>query len=323
MATQKPLEQMIPEIIEHFNNYADYLDFNYRIYKVLQGQLKHEVECSLQKEIISKPALHRALQRIPSINILKKTTEKLSKVYIERPVRLANNKTDRDIMDNIVRSTHMDSMLSEANAIYNAANSFAIEPYIEGKKHKLRILAPHQFLPYSDNPSNPNEMTVFIKLLGRRVEHVGPVFNDDGTLLKDQESREVDVLALYSDKEFLIIDSLGGTRTDIMSEMGIPSRNNTLGRIPFVYKSKSKLQLIPFPNQEGFDMSVLVPKLLTDLNYAVQFMSHSIIWTKNTELEGQALNPDSVIHLGDTTADGGDPEINTIDPKIDIENNLR
>jgi len=108
-----------------------------------------------------------------------------------------------------------------------------------------------------------------------------------------------------------------------MKEMGITSTVNPFGRIPYIYKSKSKMELITYPNQEGFDMSVLVPKLLTDLNYAVQFMSHSIIYIKNAELGEQYLNPDAVINLGRADQDGNDPEIGTVDPKIDISENLK
>ena len=119
------------------------------------------------------------------------------------------------------------------------------------------------------------------------------------------------------------MDSAGGVRLDVMKEMGITSTRNPFGKIPFIYKSRSKLELIPYPNQEGFDMSILIPKLLTDLNYAAQFMSHSIIYTKDTDLQEQVLNPDTVINLGNSDPDGNSPEIGTIDPKIDIVENLK
>lgn len=318
MATQKPLSEMVPDILEHVRRHTDMLEFNLRIYRVLEGQLRKEVEDSLRKEIISSSALNRALERIPPINVLRKAVDKLSKVYIEAPVRLTDNATDQDVMSAIARESNMDKVMMNANRIYNAQNAFALEPYIENGKHKVRVLAAHQFLPYSDDPRNPMQVTVMVKILGQETITVPAEYDMNGNLIHQERMREVDLYALYSDREYLIVDSDGRVRIDKMRNMGL-SGKNPFGRIPFVYGNKSQFQLVPFPNQEGFDVSILVPKLLTDLNYAAQFMSHSIIWSKNADLAGQEINPDAIVDLGDSNADGGEPEIGTIDPKVDIE----
>ena len=329
MPTQRPLRDMLPDIISHIEQYSEYLQFNLRLYHVIEGQIKEEVEKSLRNEIISTAALNRALQRIPPINILRKATEKLSKVYIEPPVRMADNKTDRDIMHNIARTGSLNQVMAVANFMYNAQNSVAVEPFVQGDKHMFRVLAAHQFLPYSDDPSNPNNMTVGIKLLDTETREFLPQIDRNGKLTQKKEIREITIYALYTDQEFLIIDSGGDIRWDKMEAMGIEFNQfneipspNPFGRIPIVYRSKSKLKLIASPNQEGFDVSVLIPKLLTDLNYASQFMTHSIIWTKNADLSGQEINPDAIVDLGDTSADDGEPEIGTIDPRVDIPNNI-
>lgn len=322
MKTQKPLEQLIPDILEHYNKYLDLLNFNQRIYLMLEGQIREEVEQSLRREIISQSALRRALERIPPINILRKTTDKLSKVYIENPIRFADNETDQDIMANISRACNIDSVMATANRILNAQKMAALEPYIEDGKHQVRVLAGHQFLPFSDDPQNPNVMTVFIKLLGKDYVTRSAVYDEYGRLLEREDKREVTILALYSDDEFMIIDTGGAIRYDKMAEIGVTNTLNPFGRIPFIYIKTSTLELIPYANQEGFDISVLIPKLLTDLNYAAQFMSHSIIWSKNADLSGQEINPDAIVDLGDRSAEDGEPEIGTIDPKVDIANIL-
>ena len=74
---------MIPDIVEHIDKYTDLLQINQRIYDVLEGQLRTEVEASLRRELFSVRAFHRAKERIPSINVLRKTTDKLSMVYNE------------------------------------------------------------------------------------------------------------------------------------------------------------------------------------------------------------------------------------------------
>ena len=137
-------------------------------------------------------------------------------------------------------------------------------------------------------------------------------------LVTDEDDiKQVDLFQLFTDKEIIIIDSDGALRLDEMAKMGLDG-SNPIGIIPHVYLNKSRHELVPFPDTSGLDVSILVPKLLADLNYAAQFMSHSIIWTKNADLGNQDVNPDSVVDLGDTGPDGGDPQMGTIDPKVDI-----
>ena len=101
MPTNKPLRNLIPDILIHINNHQDYLQFNYRLYKIWEGQVKDEVEDSLKSEIISQAAYQRAIKRIPSINVIQKTTQKLSKVYANPPKRLTDNPVDKEILSNI------------------------------------------------------------------------------------------------------------------------------------------------------------------------------------------------------------------------------
>lgn len=319
------LEDKIPQILAHVRQHEDYLQFNFRLYRMFEGQIREEVEKSLREEIISYAAYERAIKRIPSINIIRKAVNKLSKVYVEPPTRLTDKKQDREIMDNIVKGSDFDVVMSTANEIYNLHKGCLIEPYVKDGCIKLRVLAYHQFLPFSDDMIDPTNMTVLIKFLGREKRVVEEVIYDtEGNRNETQKVvKEVEVMALYSDEEFMIIDSSGSIRRDKMEEMGITSTENPFGVIPAVYVNSSQFELVPYPNQEGFDISILIPKLLTDLNYAAQFMSHSIIYTKNTDISGQEINPDAVVNLGDDDPEGGKPEIGTIDPKVEYESILQ
>jgi hypothetical protein len=325
MKTSKPLVQLIPDILSHIEQWKPNLEFNFRLYKLMEGQIRKEIEDSLAKELISKAAYNRCIQRIPSLNILKRTTDKLSKVYVEAPKRKAQDEMDNELITILSKETNINVIMDVANKFYNGLFSFALEPYIEEDKHKIRVLSPHQFLVYSDSKTDKSKHTVFIKLLGTRVSTVVP-FNGptkDGSRQDTEQRPElVDIFALYSDTEFMIIDSSGSVRKDIMQEMNINSTRNEFGRIPFVYGKRTVTELMPYPNQPGFDFSILIPKLLTDLNYSAQFCSHSITWTKNVKLNNQEYAPDAVIDLGDTESDGADPEIGTITPTVDVQNQL-
>jgi len=40
MPTQKPLQDMIPELVEHIQSNMEYLQFNQRVFNVLEGFFK-------------------------------------------------------------------------------------------------------------------------------------------------------------------------------------------------------------------------------------------------------------------------------------------
>lgn len=315
---------MLDELITYIDERKDYSVFNQRVYKVNEGQLKDEVKKSLAKEILSSSAYSRCIQRIPGINILTKTVDKLSKVYTDTPVRATDKPSDQTIMDNIVKFSDLDRTMLESNRMFNAQNMSAVGPFIEKKRIQFKVLGGHQFLPFSDDPVNPLNMTVFVQFMGTQQKLQGPVYDAQGNVVQEDSVKLVDIYALYSDDEFMIIDSDKTIRNDMMSARGFTSTANPFGKIPFVLITNTKLQLIPFTNQEGLDTAILIPKLITDLNYAAQFMSHSIMWTKNTHLEGASINADAIINLGDKEgSDGGDPEIGVIDPKTDIDGVLK
>ena len=316
---------MIPDLVNHFNKCKAHLEFDHRVFKAYEGQLKAEIEDSLRAETLSKWALARCLQRIPEVNILIPATNKRSKLYSEDPVRYTTKDQDLKLMNAIAKEMDFNYTMLKANRILNAQNRTAVEFYADNGQHKARVLAAHQFLPYSDDPVNPCRMTVMIKLMGQAKSiKQGLATDADGRdRSQDNEIDLVDLLACYTDNEFLIIDTSGGIRFDKMEEMGLSSTINPYGVIPFAYFAKSDYQLIPFVNQAGLDMAILIPKLLTDLNYASQFMSHSLIWYKNADLEGAEVHPDAMINLGSTERDEHDAEIGTIDPKVDIERVLQ
>lgn len=320
--TKKPLVDMIPDIVKHVSDHQGYLDFNFRLYKVYEGQIRDEVENSLRAEMVSNSAFNRARQRIPSINVVKKAVDKLSKVYASAPVRTAPD-SDRELLESLQKLFEIDRIMGMANVIYNLHRSTALEPFVQDGKQSLRVLAAHQFLPFSDDDSNPLNMTVFIKFMGTD-KSLGPVTTRDGRRENDKNNPdEVTIMHLFSDREFLIIDSEGRVRPEKMADHPWSNGVNRMGTIPQVYLNKSKFELVPYPNKSALDISILIPKLLTDLNYAAQFLSHSIIWSANADLSGAEIHPDTIINLGDSRDGEGTPQLGTIEPKVDIESVLQ
>ncbi len=322
MKTRKPLEALIPDILDHYRNYWQQMQFELELYKMYEGQIRVRVQESLKREMLSTSGYNRAIQRIPSINIPKKVTDKLSKVYSQAPIRFSEK--DLDLIEQFSRKLHLDAEMAQANRMGNLNHRSAIEIYEQDGIQRVRVLNAHEFLPFSDSIKNPTEMTVFIKLLGREIAQKEVISDSNGNRdLDTDQITMVDVFAIYSEDEFMVIDSSGAIRGDKMSEMGATSTKNPFGVIPFIYINTSHSELVPFPNQTASDIAVLIPKLLTDLNYSAQFLSHSVIWTKNTNIEGSEINPDAVVDLGDDDANGASPEIGTINPVTDIDGVLK
>jgi hypothetical protein len=322
MKTQQPLETLIPEIKRQFERYNEQLQFDLELYQMHEGQIRKYVERALKDEIISQQAYNRAIKRIPSINLPKKVTDKLSKVYSQAPIRFTSKQ--KELMEEFATDLNLNEIMAEANKWSNLNKRCAIELYQEEGVQKLRVLPAHKFFVYSDSPKSPNKMTVFCKLLGREIKEMTTVTDRKGRRVTNEDDiRLVDIIACYTDEEFLIIDSDGTVRADKMEKMGITDRKNPFGVIPFCYINKSKTELMPYPNQTAADMAVLIPKLLTDLNYAAQFLSHSIFWAKNADLQGIEFNPDTVVDLGDDSADGASPELGVIRPETDIDGVLK
>lgn len=322
MKTSKPLRQLIPDIIRHYQRYRSQLEFDLRLYKMYEGQIRKEVEESLSKEMLSKSAFGRAVERIPSINIPRKVTQKMSQVYKESPIRVTPNKADQELMEGFVKNMYINSVMNQGNHMSNLNKRSAIEIYIEDSKQKARVLPAHQFLTYSDSKISPDDPTVWIKILGVEEKRRDTVADENGrrTTTEDRITF-VEILALYSETEFMIIDTDGQVRTDKMEQMGAVNTTNPFGVIPFVYLNKTPTELIPFPNQTLFDIGVLIPKLLTDLNYSAQFLTHSIVWTKNVDLNGGEINPSAYIDLGDDKPEaegGGSPQLGVTTPETDI-----
>lgn len=319
--TRKPLRDLIPELLLYINNNREQLAFDLRLYRFYEGQITEEIRNSLALEMQSSAAFNRAIQRIPSINIVKKVNDKLSKVYNEPALRSCNKPEDTDILKAIASRAGLENQLITANRMTNLSRRSALELYIDEDTLKVKVLAAHQFLVFSDDLKTPNKPTVFIKMLPNATKRsVIEVDRNGNKIPAYEEVSVVSTYALYTSTEWMIIDSTGDIRADLMAEMGATSTVNPFGVIPFVYINTSKLELMPYPNKTALDVGILIPKLLTDLNYSAQFLSHSVIWTKNANLAGAEINPDAIVNLGDSDPANPSisPEIGTIDPKTDI-----
>lgn len=320
MPTRKKLADLVPAIRLHIMNHLEYLTYNNRLFLVHEGQLRKEIEDSMRQELTGK-SFTKAIRRVPSINLLQRIIDKLSRVYSERAKRTSAVASDEELVQYYEQTTCVDERMASANRIYNLQKCVALEPYLYNGKPALRVLPAHQFLVFSDDPENPTCPTVFIKFMGEADSF--PFTDRDGTKVQTDEVHRVQLYYLYSDQEFMILDSDGATRTDLMSAMQAP-RENPYGIIPFLYINRSDFRLIPVPDTDTLENTILIPKLLADLNYAVQFQSHSIFTAVDLDLPADmAMAPDTVWPLKSSEGATGQGRLDVVRPSIDIDGVLR
>lgn len=311
MKTQKPLRDLIPEIITHVATQAGRLHHNAQLLAAWEGRILPLVEESMQKEL-SPSAFARARQRIAPINLILKVVEKLSKVYSGEPSRTSE---DQSLVDWYVEILALNQQLSLCQKMFNLHKYTALEPYVADGKPALRIIPASRFTVYSDSQERNTEPSVFIKFVG---DCLGvEAYDSNGALLPRQQ---VALYYLYSDDEFLAVDSEGAVRQEFMGES---DGTNPYGQIPFVYVSASDFELIPTADTDMLPMAVGIIKLLTDLNYATGFMSHSVIYIIDAEASGLSANPDSVWMIKSSEGEGKTPSIGTIEPKVQVEATLK
>ena len=315
MSTQKPLSQMVPELLSYIKiEEQNRVIFNDKMMQIYNGNLLKFVEESCRIEYSDK-TFQKVIQRIPPINLLNKVVTKTSKVYDTEPDRSCNdNLIDEELLDYYEDTMGLDSKLQTANELLNLHKYFALEPYVAKNEPKLRILPANLFLVYSDDLVSPEIPTVFIKFMGS-IKKEAPQTDKYGKVLKNSETivRDVKLFYIYSDDEFMILDADGDIKE---------IRDNPIGQIPFIYCNSSSFELIPTPDSDNFNVTILIPKLLADLNFAVMYSSHSIVYGIDVDFPSDlARSPDDIWVLKSTTGVNGEattPSLNVLKPNVDI-----
>lgn len=320
--TQRSLHSLIPQLVEHVKNNRGRVEYANRLMTVDAGQLLPEIETALLREF--KPeTVEKMIGRIPCINLLTRITDKVSRIYDEPVTRSCAEDQDSEINQFYQDTMQTDTKMGQANRMYNLHESCAIEPYqdLQGRP-KLRVLAPNNFLVWSDDPTDPTNPTVFIKFMGDAERIATEEYIDnDGILHKASEDARVDLLYIYSDREFLIVDMDGNHRPDLTPEIYRSGRHK-LGRLPIIYVNQSTEHLLPLPNTDTLNNTTLIPILLGDLTFAVKYLSHSIVVVKDMKIPDDIdRNPDAIWDFKSLVDSDGEVQgsVDVLQPKIEID----
>lgn len=278
----------IKELLTFIKSKSEYLDYSVRIDQIFNGNLSYYLKKRLREDL-SPASYNEAVSRLNTVNILPKLINKLSQVGQSSIVNPVGSKSFEDAYHNL----KLNKTMQLANLNLNLFNCVAIEPIVNADLSITnRVLDATQFLVYSDDTTNPNRITHFIKIISM-----------------NQSSAHY---AVYTDAEYVEFDHNG----HVLVEM-----DNVYGRIPFTYTTRNTTKLMPSTQIDMYEMVTLLPLMLTDSNYALKFQAFSIIYALDADPADMKLSPNAIWFLR-SDEEGKKPEIGSIKPSLAIDDTI-
>jgi len=287
------------EIIEYVKANADFINTNNEALNIYEGNLLPYVDKILQTSL-SANYYNSIKDRVLPINILQRFIDKVSVTYAKSPSRISEDAREQEFVDFYREALDIDQSGYIADAYSNLFKGFAWEPYIDKNgKPAIRELPFNSFLVMSDSSVNPEEETVFIKLMGKKTE------SEDSMLLH-----------VYTDQEFDAFYMSGTEASEYLVENeGI----NVIGVIPFVYGKRQKNRLLPVLDSDMLKISKAIPVMLSDAAGAQMFQCFSILFGVDVNFDNAKMSPNVIWSLKSDRESDKTPQVGTIKPEADTQ----
>lgn len=297
------LKDEIGEIITYVKDQRDRIKHDSILIDIYEGNLLTYVENHLKREF-SDQTYKQVAPRIAPINVLTRIVDKMSKIYQQNPNReiVDGSENDELLLKQYESSFDIDENMNISNELMNLAKYSLVQVYLHQGMPKLRPIPNDKFTLMSKDvvdPTNPTHVILFA-----------------GTVKVGQD--EVEVWHIYTDNEFLVITEKGDILRDQMEMVNNPEGINPFGKLPFVYANKSKLRLIPKIDTDTLRMTLILPILLSDLNYAVKYQSFSIFFGIDINDENIVFAPNAFLRFKSDELTEKQPQFGTIKPQVDI-----
>jgi hypothetical protein len=300
-------------IIEIVKDHRSYFEHNHKIFEIMEGKLIHYLEKEI-KDSFSEETFKNIQDRVTPINFLRRIVDKLSKIYTKPPERKViiegmekTPEKDEKLLDYYEEKMEVNLKFSSWNEFFNAMKGSLAMPFVDSEtmEPRVRIIPYSQFLPISTDPDDPTKMTRLVVLMGEMMVDL------------NGKNEVKEVIYIYSDQEFLPVTMDG----DIIDSILLLNDNidgvNPYGKIPAAYVNRSINLLVPLADDDLFKMSLLLPILLTDLNFAVKFQCFSILYGINVDEENLKISPNAFWRF--KTEEGAEKvEVGSIKPTVDI-----
>ena len=288
------LQERIKFYIEYIKQNEDLIVKNHEKLRIYEGDLLPFVKSVMMKTL--SPHYYRQIEhRIMPINVLTRIVDKLSKVYISPPFRKDENY--QEFIDSMIDDLDLDLSMSQADEFSHLFKAYALEPYVDEGKARIRVLPADRFSVIGEDPIDPLRVTTFIKFMGKT--HNGH-----------------HLYYAYTANEFIPFTSNGDLYTQALDgNDGV----NPYGIIPFVYGNRSRLNILPLQDTDIMQLTLMIPILLSDLAGAIMFNAYSVIYGIDLKVDKLDKSPNAFWNFKtDSKAENPKPEIGTIKSDVDI-----
>jgi len=286
-------------IIKYVKDNASFLNKNAEALNIYEGNLLPYIDTILRTSL--SPNYYNAIKdRVLPINILQRFIDKISTTYSKSPSRLSEDAKAQEFVDFYSKALDFNQSGTIADAYSHLFKGFAWEPYVDKNgKPAIRELPFSSFLVMSESATNPEEETIFIKLMGKETD------SDDSMLLH-----------VYTDTEFDSFYMSGQEKTsDLIDNDGV----NIVGVIPFVYGKRQKNKLLPVLDSDMIKITKAIPVMLTDAAGAQMFQCFSILYGIDLSFENATMSPNVIWSLKSDVNSDKNPQVGTIKPEADTE----
>ena len=291
------------EQVTSFENKQRVEDDNER-FMIYNGRIRDAVKRAITKEFQLPETVQQLVGRIIPINITQKIINKLASVYNQAPVRTPKDKdlNDQELINLYQESFMIDQKMKFANRWFKLHKHTVIEPFVDHLGvPRMRALASQMYTPFSDDPLQPERMTMLVK--HAKISTTSP-----------KDSR----FHIWTDEMFVIVDGEGSPLLNEMVALNNPEGVNPFGVIPQTYIAEADDgNLIPISDDDLISMSIAIPLLLTDLAFASKYQLWSILAIIGAEAENVTFNPNTVMSI----PMGASLEV--IKPELDVDKALR
>lgn len=292
------------------------LEYNEKIQSILDGAIQGLLEERMREDLGTKSYMAASTRKAP-INVFRKIIDKLTKIYDQPVIRTVENgsQSDLELVQYYEKVLNVDQKLGKNNLKFNAfyysliqiglkeSNSFLSSL----KKPFIRTIPNHEFLVMNASKTENNSPDVIILCMEKRRLANG----------LDEE-----VYYVYTDMQFIIMNQNGSIISDLMQEKDLDGLN-PYQVTPFAYSNESDDNAMPAVQTDNLDLSLLIPLLLTDLNYAVKFQAFSVFVAINLDDKKIEFSPNSIISFQTPPGEGDNKaSFEAIKPTIDITQTL-
>ena len=307
------MTELLKTILKEARDYKPTLEHNEKLLCILEGDLLKFIEAHFQEEF-SEKSFANVRPRISPINFLRRIIDKSSKIYQQKPQRVVvdGNDQDQELVDWYAKSMRLDSNLNVGNEYFNTFQTNLNQVYVDKRIPNIRPIANDRFFLYSTNMVDRTIPTEVVLPFG-------------STMKKDPYKRnadkKADLFKVYSADSIVLVDEDG----DVYPNPDNPENLNPFGSLNglFMYVNRSSNFLLPPQASDTFKMTVLIPVLLSDLNYAQKYQAFSILYGIDVDDENLAKSPEAFWTFKTEPGDDKKPEVGQIKPSVDIVQSIQ